>query len=216
MIKEIKNSNEYIKESSLSRIIRHIKSGNAFAVISAYRGWDIPSGWIYENPSITEEESLIMDKEAHEKLKKDPIARKYGFFEQKSGNKGNEEESLFIPNITYKSAFDLANKYFQQSMLYKDNDYFGVVYTIDFIDEYGVPHKEHDRGVSFELKRERGVITFEPEVLKYAYSQLKKGSKRFAYNNEISEDIKIFEKRNPGRTEVMIYRKLDFGYRWII
>jgi hypothetical protein len=207
-------------ESSLSMILRYISHDRPFAIDSAYIGINPSNGWNIEDESITKEEAAVLDKKAHDDLKEDLNNSKYGAIPLKSGYEKTDEESFFIPNCTYDFAFEMANKYHQQSMIWKDKDYFGIVYTINFVDDQGMEKREQEKGMRFKTLIRDG-ITFDPEVLNYAYSALKRGTKnaqrKFAFqvDESIEGDDSLYEKIIPSRTSVMVYRKLDFGYRRI-
>jgi hypothetical protein len=173
-----------LKEASLSRIWQHIQNGKTFAVISAYRG------------SNSEQENRSL----HEKLKQDVRSKGYGFIEQKSGytyanpqtgEEGNvEEQSLFIPEISKADAVSLATKYQQESILWKDTNEFVLYYVSSGKTD------PFNRGTSKDL-------TFNADVLKYAYSQFLKSKnknaiKKFAY---VMKELRV-----PSREEA--YRAL--------
>ncbi len=185
-----------LKESSWSRIIHHIEAGTSFAVISAYE----------------KEYPLEVNFKKHEELRQDIRKMGYGYIEQKSGysyinKKDNQEgmfdeESFFIPLITKKEALDLGNSYKQESILFKDDTGFYCLLKNGKID------------TEFKTKRDRktGQITFEPKILKYAFSQLKKATdyqrkQKFAY--VIKECVYIDEYRIPTRSDA--YRGMKEG-----
>jgi len=211
-----------LQESSLSRILQHIESNRTFAVISAFRGYNPMNGWQLDYPELIdleedERDKIIkeLDEDAHEELKIE-LRKIYNFgaIEQGSGYEKVDEKSFFIPNISYDRAFYFANKYKQQSILWKDNNFFGIIYTLNFIDsETGIEHKEHEKGIEFERQIKDGVITFNPEVLKYAYSQLFRGNtnqkKKFAFN--IKENYCIFEKCIYDRWTTMAKAQIKDG-----
>ena len=161
-----------------------------------------------------------LDKEAHDKLNEELKTLPYGRIPLRSGYEGVDEESFFICGISYDKAFEIANRYNQQSMIWKDKDFFGIVFTTDFTESDGTHHTEHERGIKFKTSTKEG-ITFDPSILKYAYSTFKRSNsnqrKKFAF--QVEEKIEwgddLYEKIVPGRTEIMIHRKLDFGYQKI-
>jgi hypothetical protein len=179
-----------IAESSISRVWQHINDGKTFAVISAFRGSNDPK----ENLNL------------HNKLKSDVRALGLGFIEQKSGytyqnpDSGEEgtvdEMSLFIPNIDEKSALKLGKKYKQESILFKNQNQFILLNC----DTGSVDMKF--------AKSTNGSLTFKPDVLKYAFSQLIKGNKnsqkKYAF---VAESINVYELLPPNRTESILSMK---------
>ena len=191
-------------ESSFSRIIQHIENGVSFAVISAYRSEFKPE----EN------------KQRHLQLGKDIQKMGYGFIMQDSGYQYQDgtvanEQSYFVPTITYKEAIDLGNRYDQESILYKDDQKgFILVYSTNFIDSEGVPHHINDIAMTFKWKSSDGKITFDSEVLKYAFSSLKRANssqkgKKYAF---IGECVSLDEAIPPSRHEAVM-KKND--YHWV-
>lgn len=222
MIKIIKESSKnnkdnanYIKESSLSRIIQHIESGRTFAIISAYRGYNDINGWQLDYPKlkdlpIEKLDAKIeeLDEEAHKKLKNELWKiSKFGIIEQGSGFQGVDEKSFFIPNIKYEQAFEISNRYKQKSMLWKDDNFFGEIFTINYTDKYGT-HKMRDKGIEFQQEVKNGVITFDPEILKYAYSQL------FRANKNQRKKYAFVVKENVNIDDYQVYEKCQFSTVW--
>ena len=148
-----------INESSLSRIWQHIKNNTSFGVISAFMS------------GLSLEENL----KRHNSLKSDIKGLKLGFIEQRSGytylkkdetEEQVEEMSFFVPNITYQQIINLGKKYNQETIIYKDN------YRFDLID------CESGR-VEMSFSKDN-THTFNPEVLKYAWSQFLKSKNKNA------------------------------------
>jgi len=196
---------KFLRESSWSRILQHIESTPTFAIISAYRG---------EDP--------IANSQSHTQLKKDVKSLGYGYIDQDSGYsyknpKNNdeeemkEEESLFIPNMSLKDAMALGKKYDQESILWKDNERgFVLMYTTG--DRVG------EIDMNFQNKIGGKNITFNPDVLKIAYSALKRANKtqknvKFAYKGKFDDKPNVSENEYtltslkeaviPSRTEAM-------------
>lgn len=188
-MEKLKRYKGKLKESSWSRIIQHIEDGvYSFAVISAYL------------KDLTVEENL----KRHEDLRKDIRNLGYGYIEQKSGYTYKddetettvEEKSFFIPLINREEALRLCNKYNQYSILFKDDSSFYEIRSDGKIE------------TRFKTKRDSktGQITFDPKILKIAYSKLKKSSQyqrgqKFSY--VIKECIWIKEYRIPSWAEAM-------------
>jgi hypothetical protein len=193
------NTNPVLSESSWSRIIQHIESDATFAVISAFTSAN-------EDGKVTSKEENINN---HSNLKKDVRALGYGYIEQDSGytyeTKEKEEngegertlvreKSLFIPEINFEKAIALGLKYKQESILFKDGKKFALIYCRDGIDRDGNPYKKYDVGMTFKMNVSRiekdgettskGQLTFDPRVLKYAYSSLIRANKVQRYNKK--------------------------------
>ena len=171
-----------------------------FSVISACRGRNRENGWNIENGDISRGEALKLDSDAQKKLKLYLKEHQYGFIEQASVYDGMPEFSLFIPYMPKDEAIELDVVYKQKAIIYKDSKEFGIYYTLDFVDDDNTQHHIGDAGISFKqtvAKNTKGnsVITFNPEILKYANSQLMHGGKSqekqpFAF---IAEDVKWYE-----------------------
>ena len=177
---------QILNESSLSRIWSHIKGDRSFAVVSAFRG------------EYTPEEN----NKRHAELKTMVRGMGLGFIEQKSGytyenpETGEEgrvqEMSLFIPNCNLKQALSLGKTFRQETVIYKDETRF------DLVDTSG------STKMKFSRKDSDGVITFDPSVLKYAYSQFVKGNNagRTAYAFRSLEEV--YELVPPSRTDALL------------
>lgn len=158
-----------IRESSLSRIIQHIQTGKTFAVISAYRG----------------EFSASENKFRHRQLAGAIRALGLGYIEQTSGytySDGTdhtvEEESFFIPGISYQQALALGGKFDQESILFKDEKIgFVLTFTITFTDAEGHSHRPGEIALRFKTDDREGVASFDPRVYKSAFSALKRANK---------------------------------------
>jgi hypothetical protein len=172
-------------EASLSRIWQHIQNGKTFAVISAYRG------------NYTEEEN----RKRHNQLKTDVRALGHGFIEQKSGytytdplsgeEGGAEEKSLFIPNISKADAVALGRKYTQESILWKDDSRFVLLFIADGSEK------------SFATTS-NGCMTFDANRVKDAYSELIKSKRK---NSKIKFSFILKELRVPSREDA--YRAIE-------
>lgn len=165
------NMKRNLQESSLSRIWQHINNGDTFAVISAYAS------------NLSEEKNL----ERHEKLRDDIKSLRLGYIEQKSGYTYFEtgeiiqEKSFFIPEITLAVALGLGRKYNQETIIFKNNDRFVLIRP----DNKQV-EMTFSKRTDMDKKSERP-LTFEPEVLKYAYSSLLKANE----NNKAPYAFKV-------------------------
>jgi regulatory protein YycH of two-component signal transduction system YycFG len=182
-ILESYKTNHSLNESSLQRIWQHITNPKTiFAVVSAYRGG--------------------MDNESrHRQLAKDIRDKGFGYIEQKggytyedpeTGEEGtSEEKSYLIPNIPKKVAIDLALKYSQESILYKDFDGFFLIETAT-------------GNIWMKFSTSDQSLTFDPAVVKKAYSQLIKTNA-----NQRVKVAYIAEKIIPTRTEAYLSIKAE-------
>jgi len=206
------NTNPVLSESSWSRIIQHVEGDDDFAVISAYRS------------SNTDDENL----KQHAKLKDEVRKLGFGYIEQSSGytykdastgeSEVRQERSLFIPKIDYKNAMLLGAKYNQESILLKNKEKgFVLIYTTSGVKDDGTKFKMGDVDIVFKSKKDKdGKITFDPEVLKYAYSSLlhanksQKGKKYAFVVESICEGI------IPTRTNSVARRDNYISWRDIL
>lgn len=115
-----KNSGEEIEESSLSRIWQHVTDNSRkFAIISSAIG----------------EYSAAQNQARHDVLKTIVRKKGYGFVETEGGYREErgeevevvEEPSLFIPEIALNEAVRIGEYFRQETVLYKDSDFFGLV-----------------------------------------------------------------------------------------
>lgn len=168
---------ESLLESPWSRIVSYIMSGSTFAVISAFRKDSPINGWRKTFPKISSNEIAKLDDEAHQKLKNTIKDSKYGWIELKSVYEGQEEKSLFIPYLPKNLALEIGSEFQQQSIIYKNDDFFGIISTMDYDS-----HLKGDIELTFNTTHKPGpngedILTFNPNILKYANSQLLHGSK---------------------------------------
>ena len=190
-----------VKESSYSTIIKHIENGTMFSVVSGCRGINKINGWNLDEgkSDISKEDALKLDLEAGEKLKLYLKGEGYGYIEQAAVYDNAPEFSYFILGMPLDESIELGKKFNQKSIIHKNTKVFAIFYTKDFVDgnkEYHIG----DKGMSFKqhvAKNALGnsVITFNPEVLQYANSQLlhanKNQRKPFAFIAE--HKIKWYE-----------------------
>ena len=149
----------YKQESSWGRIIQHIEGSATFAVISSH----------------VQDFSEDANERRHENLRREIRQMGYGYIEMDSGytykaTQGGEaqalEQAFFIPEITKDEALSLGQKYDQETIIWKDQGQFAVIFsTTGAVD------------MDFQMERgSNGQITFDPETLKMAFSRLRKGS----------------------------------------
>lgn len=108
---------QYINESSLSRIMFHIKNTENFGVISPFR----------------KENSDDENSENYKALAKMVRKLGYGYIELKGGYDGDEgffsEKSLFIPNIKRHEIVELGKTFNQHSIISRDKNSFALIGT---------------------------------------------------------------------------------------
>lgn len=164
---------ETIGESTLSRVWQHVTNSKSFAVISPFRS---------ENP-------LEKNLELYDQLKKDVSGLGHGYIQQKSGytyadGTPAEERSLLIPNISFEDAVKLGKKYNQETIIFKDAEQFIL---------YNPTTKE----IVMNFSKDKG-LTFDPEVLKYAYSEFLKSKSK---NSIKPFAFVVKELHDPSRTD---------------
>ena len=169
---------EYLKESSLSRIWKHVEDdAKSFGVISAYRA---------NEPN---------NDNNHKQLKTSIRDLGYGFIEMRGGYKEEEggfvkEKSLFIPNITKKEMIKLGQKYEQDSILYKDSNAF---VSIGANKSTGIGKEI----VNFKKGKGKDNISLAQDAIKNFFSQLLKGShrgKKFVFKLEERKEYNHIER----------------------
>jgi len=181
---------EMIIETSLSRVWQHINDPNSsFAVISAYLDDD-------------------NDEFNHKNLAKDIRSTGKGYIEldsgysykTKDGDVFASEKSYMIPNINKNKGMDLAKKYGQQSILWKDKDEFILLGT------------RNDVGIGktlMKFKTKGKSLTFDNSTVKAAFSALRKGSKKglkFAF---------VAERRITDFPTSYVYQNSNIVDEWI-
>jgi hypothetical protein len=185
-----------IDESSLSRIWQHIESNNSFGVVSAFR----------------KEFSLEFNLENHEKLRAEIKKNNLGFIEQNSGYSytdadtnevvNSEEKSFFIPQCPKNLILTLGRKFRQESILYKDETGFYLIYTDSRFGKVGMTFTKGGKN-----------LTLDKETIKYAYSELIRANK----NSKKVKFAFIAEKYVPSMTEGYLAQKTGEipSTRWI-
>lgn len=178
------NKFKVVNETTLSRVWQHVTNSESFAVISPFRN----------------ENTLEKNMQLFAQLKADVRALNHGYIEQKSGytyDDGTpaEERSLFIPEISFDDAVKLGKKYVQETIIYKDAQQFVL---------YNPTSKQIVMNFS-----KKDAVTFNPDVLKYAYSQFlnsrtKNSMKPFAF-------VATEEYHIPSRTDSYAAMKENKG-----
>lgn len=147
----------YLKESSLSRILKHLQDPEStFAVISAYN-YGLP---FKEN----EKRNSNLKQDVHS------LKNKIGYIELKSKwqnleGEYEEERFLFINNISKIQAKNLGKKYKQQTILWKDKNglieiepsgkiikYFTKDFTVNRKDIFSALKKGTQKRLNFTFK----------------------------------------------------------------
>jgi hypothetical protein len=171
---------QYLSESSLSRILQHINNPNMqFGVMSPFRKENSPE----ENES------------AYKELVTTVRNVGYGYIPLRGGYTEEEgfvnEKTLFIPNITRKEMIDLGVKYNQWSIIHKDSKDFSEIGT----------NKNSGVGKilnSFKVARDGKSITLSAyDLFKDFFSRLAKGShsdKKFIFKMQEQIETSGYEK----------------------
>ena len=182
-----------LEESSLSRIMGHIKGERNFGVVSAFRG------------GLGKKENM----ERHAELKDAVRDMGYGFIEMRGGYKEEDggfvnELSLFVSQMFQKEiSWILGSKYDQDSVIFKDNKQFSLIGT----------NRATGRGtVMVDFKGgDRDSITLAQDAIKDFFSSLLKGSQRGKKFLFQTEDLFIEEKEILSFNEVAYLSKTP---RW--
>lgn len=180
-----------IIESSLTRIMQHIENRD-FVVISAY------------NQDLPDDENL----KRHYQLMKDIRSMKYGYIEMRSGYTYQDtdiiiyERSLFIPSMSLKEGLSLGKIYQQETIISKNENIFAL---------YNCNNGKIEMNFRIKINSD-GNITFDKDIIKYAFSQLIKANKsqrvKFAY---------LESRRNINWCTAMAYasKKKSYISEWI-
>lgn len=116
------NGNKIQNEASYSRIYQHTQDDSTFAIIGS------------EDKDTKEDRSY----ELHDLVRRYSRKRHIGFnivwgtYTYQSNGINKEvanEESVILYNIDKKTALEIANKINQESIVWKDKDFFGIIYT---------------------------------------------------------------------------------------
>lgn len=183
----------YINESSLSRIWKHIIGDNTFGILSAF----------FVSKDKEENESN------HLSLKKDVRGLGYGFIEMKGGytyetGEITEEKSLFIPKISKNEITKLAKKYNQESFIFKNEEGFYLINT-----------KTGKTELNFD-KSSNKMLRMSSDEVKDLFSQLMKGShrgKKFAFS--VKEDSFFLDIEREYQNHIDAYNKYNKKNKWI-
>lgn len=128
-----------IQAASVSRLFTHLLSDKTtFAIIGAR---DKDTGEIRQD----ELHSLAVD---YNKSHKSGFNKSFGRYEYVDGpfaGQSADEPSIILYNISEDDALDIARELNQESIIYKDNDFFGIVYT-----DGAPPDNFLERGMSFD------------------------------------------------------------------
>lgn len=165
-----------IDEASTSRLYKRFTDNGTFAIISGNRP----------------------DVDRTTELKKDVRGLGLGFNEfigrWVEDGINYDENSLLIPDISFKKAFELGQKYNQSSIIFKDNN--GVkeycttpfeTYDVgDVVREYNI---DKDRPLNTEIAKQ----IFSGKVGGPA-SQLKKGGNKAPFNFPVNEEFELCER----------------------
>jgi hypothetical protein len=139
-----------LEEASLSRLFQHTKNKDTFAVIGS-QDKDTKKSRFQELKSLV---GKLRDKVSN-------LGYNYleGTYTYEDGEQGIED-SLIVYNIPKNDALDIANKLNQESIIWKDNNYFG------FIDADGTESGTFDNGD----------LTFDQKITNMYGSRLRSGN----------------------------------------
>lgn len=167
-----------LEEASTSRLARRIMDDSTFAIISPCR------------PNVD-------NKERMRELKRDVRSLGLGFNEfigrWVEDGESFDEESLLIPNINFKQAYKLSDKYEQSSFIFKDNNGCKEVCTREF-----ESYRPGDVVRVFNIDKNKPLdINTAKEIFagrkSGPASLLKKGSNRKAF--KFNESFELVEKQ---------------------
>ena len=182
----------YIAESSLSRIMTHIKKTENFGVISPFR------------KEFSNKENLDRYKELKEIVRE----KGYGFIELKGGYQEEDgfvnEKSLFIPNIKKNEMLELGKKYNQHSVIVKDSNAFEMIGTNKTAGIGKVLDKFETGGRSIS-------VDDVGEQLKDFFSRLLKGShrgKKFLFKVQEKIETSMYYHKKHGSQWVTVIEDL--------
>lgn len=157
-----------IEEASLSRLYQHTKDKDTFAIIGS------------------QDQDTKQDRSSELKSLVGNVQRAYpnigfnhleGTYTYDDGEQG-VENSLVIYNIPKKSALEIANEINQESIIWKDQNYFG------FLDSNG-----NEIG---NFKNAEKNLTFDKTITDMFGSKLRNTNRAFAF------ECKLLEVENPG------------------
>ena len=162
----ILEENEKKEESSLSRLYQHTKDKDTFAVIGSY---DI----VTNKDRFNELKSYV--SKLREKIPNIGFNYLEGTYTYEDGDQGIEN-SLIIYNIPKQDALDIAKELNQESVIWKDNNYFG------FLDQNG---NELDT-----FKNDTKNMTFDDKITNMFGSRLRSGN---TYKPAFAFECKLIE-----------------------
>ena len=162
----ILEENEKKEESSLSRLYQHTKDKDTFAVIGSY---DI----VTNKDRFNELKSYV--SKLREKVPNIGFNYLEGTYTYEDGDQGIEN-SLIIYNIPKQDALDIAKELNQESVIWKDNNYFG------FLDQNG---NELDT-----FKNDTKNMTFDDKITNMFGSRLRSGN---TYKPAFAFECKLIE-----------------------
>lgn len=190
LISEAMSNANFITESSLSRIWKHIENGQGFGVISPFR----------------REFSMEQNEKRYIDLKSRVKSKGYGFIELIGGFIEDgvpvREKSLFIPGIKKDDLISWGQEFDQYSVIFKDDNEFVEIGTNR---DSGIGTIKNDFIKSGWDKN----LTLNPEATKEFWSELIKGSHRgrkFLFNLKESY---LFEITPLSFNEIAYGKKKD-------
>ena len=165
------SESKQLDESSLSRLYQHTKNKDTFAIIGS-QDKDTKQSRFPELKSLV---GNLRDKVPN-------IGYNYleGTYTYEDGEQGIED-SLIVYNIPKNDALDIANKLNQESIIWKDDNYFGFLNT------------EGNEEGTFE----KGDMTFDQQITNMYGSRLRSGNK---FRPAFAFECKLIETDSKGST----------------
>lgn len=179
-------SSQVLNETSWQRIIRHMQNQDmTVAYISPYTREYSPK----ENQNRWYEMAQELKERDFGYI---PIRGGYTYQSEENGEELSRmfpEVSFLIPKISLEEALDLAARYEQESVLFKDGQGLRMVFAKDVMTTDG-PKKRGD--VDFTLA---GTITTAPDKTKDFYSMIMRGGKHQRQTRYVHEDAAMMREQ---------------------
>lgn len=163
-----------ITEASFSRLLTHAKDQNTFAVIGS-RDKDTEKDRSSELRNLIDKISLRSpnDKTNGRAVGTNTLTGRYTYKEGPLAGQTATERSYIIYNISKQDALDIAKKVNQESIIWKDKDFFGIIDT-----------NTQEVYVDFDKKS----ITFDQKTTDENGSKLKSKKAWFAFESYLKEN----------------------------
>ena len=208
LIESIQNSmNDELKEASYSRIYQHTQDDSTFAIIGS-KDKDTHEDRYGELIELTRKASYNNKFKGFNK-----VDGTYTYQTDEGGEKTIDyENSLILYNIDKQTALDIANAINQESIVWKDSDFFGLLYTngevmMTFANEEGKNMNfsgTKDSGFGTKLKNDKrnslgfmfeGVIYY-PTVVKNSVKPMEEHFVFYGNGNNKINEAEDYEEEN--------------------